>query len=71
MLCSTCSGKGIVPVLHSENPTPVWDGRERRRQPRWISNADLQFREAVPAARYQSCPDCEGSGKRHPNLLRF
>jgi hypothetical protein len=68
MICTTCDGKGIVPASTTYQPEP-WNGQERRNQERAISNRDLRFAE-VEAALYQSCPQCEGSGKRHQNLLR-
>jgi DnaJ-class molecular chaperone len=68
MICTTCDGKGIVPASAKYRPQP-WNGvEERRTQERRITNDDLRFRE-VEAALYQSCPQCEGSGKLHPNLL--
>ncbi len=68
MICTTCDGKGIVPASLESRPGG-WNGEERRQQPRWSGNEALQFREAEPAARFQSCPQCQGSGKLHPNLL--
>lgn len=68
MICTTCDGKGIVPTRTKYQPQP-WNAiDERRNQGRRLSNEDLRFRE-VEAALYQSCPQCEGAGKIHPNLL--
>lgn len=67
MICTNCDGKGIVPASTTYQGQP-WDGEERRERERGISNAEIKFRE-VEAALYQSCPQCEGSGKLHPNLL--
>ena len=70
MICQTCDGKGIVPApLGEVQDHSHWSGDERRREPRWSGNEAIQFREAEPAARYSSCPRCQGSGKQHPNLL--
>jgi len=70
MICTNCDGKGFVPAsLNGWQAAEPWNGRERRRQDRQLANADLRFREAEPAARYQSCPLCDGGGKLHPNLL--
>jgi DnaJ-class molecular chaperone len=70
MICTHCNGKGFVPAsLDVEPQASDWNGEERRQQPRWAGNEALEFREARPAARFQSCPRCEGSGKLHPNLL--
>jgi hypothetical protein len=70
MICPTCQGKGIVPASLGQAQTGKhWNGEERRQEPRWTGNDALKFREAEPAARYHSCPRCEGSGKLHPNLL--
>jgi hypothetical protein len=68
MICTTCDGKGIVPANTIYQPGP-WNGQERRDQERAISNEDLRFGE-VQAALYQSCPQCEGSGRLHRNLLQ-
>jgi hypothetical protein len=46
-----------------------WDGSERRRQNRGIDNGALRFTEVIPAAVYQSCPQCDGGGKIFQNLL--
>lgn len=68
MICPECQGKGIVPASDGVDAHD-WNGDERRQQPRWAGNDALNFREAQPSARYQSCPHCEGSGKAYPNLL--
>lgn len=68
MICETCDGKGFVPASREGSPQ-AWDGEERRHQARWAGNDALKFREIQPAARYESCPHCEGSGRLHPNLL--
>lgn len=70
MICPTCSGKGIVPAPLDAPSQSSWSGEERRQGPRWTGNEALQFREAIPAARYCTCDRCDGSGKLHPNLLR-
>jgi hypothetical protein len=70
MICTTCEGKGFVPAsLDGWQAAGPWNGAERRNNGRGLRNEDLKFREAEPAARYQSCPVCQGSGKTHPNLL--
>jgi hypothetical protein len=70
MICTTCDGKGFVPAsLNGWQVAAPWNGEERRQQGREHGNADLKFREAQPAALYQSCPACQGSGKFHPNLI--
>jgi DnaJ-class molecular chaperone len=69
MICNVCDGKGIVPADAEAKKTKGWNGEERRQQGRGISNEELKFREAVPAALYESCERCQGSGKLHPNLL--
>lgn len=69
MTCPDCNGKGFVPAPLNEAPQHDWDGQERRQGPRWTGNEALKFREAIPAARFQSCERCQGAGKLHPNLL--
>lgn len=69
MICPVCEGKGIVPAGHDEENARSWDGSERRTQYRNNDNQTLRFDEVVPAARFMSCPRCQGSGKTHPNLM--
>lgn len=67
MNCTNCDGKGIVPAGETYKGQP-WNGQERRNQDRPVTNTDIRFNE-VEAALYESCPQCEGSGKLHQNLL--
>ena len=69
MICSVCEGKGIVPAEHQQEDTRSWDGAERRNQTRNIDDQAKRFAEVIPAARFKSCPRCQGSGKTQPNLM--